>query len=52
MATWIMTADRAGARIFERDGLELTMVKQIFLHTNTLPPSLPARLRISCVMEE
>ncbi len=29
MGTWIMTADRAGARIFERDGNELTMVEHI-----------------------
>jgi len=30
MGTWIMTADRAGARIFERDGNELILVEQLF----------------------
>lgn len=29
MGTWIMTADRAGARIFERDGDVLTLVEEI-----------------------
>lgn len=29
MATWIMTADRAGARIFERDGDTLSLLETI-----------------------
>ena len=29
MPTWIMTADRAGARIFGRDGSELLLIEEI-----------------------